>query len=246
MTKQANLHPFSTEYYEQEVASLQLTPKTFHNVELKLEKVVGRVDGFMYKDFLTGIENVPVLFIDNELWMSLTPMEVESHFMPIQLAKGHVGVGGLGLGYYTQRILEKEEVESVTVFELDQNVIDFYRENFGEHEKLTIKKQDVRSLKDEHFDFFYNDIYPTQMDDRAIEDMARLTQNNTFGHYHFWTFEEFFLEMMHAGYAEELPQSWLRTYYPFIEALLETKGNLLRIMNMGDDYYQEFLNHDII
>ena len=140
-----DINPFSREYHEQEVNSLNLTPKTFQNIELKIETATGRIDGFMYKDFLVEFKNVPILFIDGKLWMSLTPMEIESHFMPISLATGHVGVGGLGLGYYTQRILQKEAVESVTVYELDQNVIDFYYENFGEDEKLTIIKQDVRT-----------------------------------------------------------------------------------------------------
>ena len=246
MAIQSKVNPFSREYHKQELHSLQLAPRTFKNIELKIETVAGRVDGFMYKDFLTGLENVPVLFIDKKLWMSLTPMEIESHYMPIQLATGHVGVGGLGLGYYTQRILQKEEVECVTVYELDQNVIDFYLDNFGKHEKLTIVKQDVRTLTDETFDFFYNDIYPTQMDEKAIEDMALLTTNNHIDHYHFWTFEEFLLEMVNAGYGDDLPYMWMRTYFPFIAQLLETKGNMLRLTGFGDDYYEQFVNHGLI
>lgn len=246
MNEKSNLNPFNRDYHIKEIKKFNLNDKKIDNIQLKSTTIHGRVDGYMYKNFLESIDNVPILSIDNQIWMSITPMEIESHYMPKKLAGGRVGVGGLGLGYFTQSILDDDAVEEVIVYETDKNIINLYLENFGNHKKLTIKNEDVRNINGEYFDFFYNDIYPTQMDFQAIEDMAILNNNNDISFYHFWTLEHMILEMLEAGYKDSIPYQWQFTYFPFLQNFLETKGSLANITGIGDALFEKFEKHEII
>jgi hypothetical protein len=245
MTTSTNYnHPFSRGYHESELEKIKIEPREYKDIVLKKETINGRLDGYMYKDYVIDYENVPVLFIDNTLWMSITPMEIESHYMPIKFAKGSVGVGGLGLGYYVQRILDKEEVTDIVVYETNQDVIDFYIDNFGSHEKLRFIKQDVREMKNQTFDFFYCDIYAQQLDLDAVKDMALLTGNNNISHYHFWTIEGVLLEMLLEGH--QIPLMWRNRYGKFISDLIDEKENMLNPLGVGDDFYDEFIDYRLI
>lgn len=240
------VNPFSTDYYKQELNSISIKEQTFNDIKVMLKTIKGRVDGFMYKDFLIPIDNIPVLYIKNELWMSLTPMEIESHFVPIELSMGKVGVGGLGLGYFVQRILEKEDVDEVIVYELNKDIIEFYLKNFGQHEKLTIIQQDVLTLENEFFDFFYCDIYPEQMDFRAIEHMALLNSKNEISEYHFWTFENMIFEIIQAGLSHKIPFSWKITYFPFLQKLLDVKADFINLLSIGEEVFEEFEKYELL
>lgn len=220
-----NTNAFTKEYFKRELGQAMSwygsTAYGKGNAQIKPIKIpFGRVDGYMYRTYSTQSIDSIALFIDNEIWMSITPMEVESHYIPIQLAEGKVGVGGLGLGYYVNRILENALVDEVIVYELNQNVIDLYTDKFGIHEKLTIRKQDVKSIEDEDFYIFYMDIYETLYDDNAFADMASFLEKNTTEHYHFWGMEAYIAslisigEPIHLSYANSL-------YYSFISEWLK-------------------------
>ena len=52
-------------------------------------------------------------------WMSLIPHEIETMDEDIKKANGNVLVLGLGLGYFSYMISEKEDVKSVTIIDKD-------------------------------------------------------------------------------------------------------------------------------
>ena len=244
MTAKTNVNIFSKEYYDQEKAKFEVQPGKVGKAEIEIvPKISGRIDGYMYKDFGV-LENVSVFTIDGKLWMSLTPMEVQSHYFPINAATGRVGVAGLGMGYYVQRILDKPDVKEVVVYEVDSDTIELYKRNFGKHEKLAILQKDFHDIKGESFDFFYCDIYATQCDSAAIPDMAGfLIKNPNVDRYHFWTFEAMLLEIMHAGLATELPHSWLETYYPVLQQFFQSdKRKLANIRGCGEELYEAFVD----
>src|SRR5258708_655534 len=60
---------------------------------------------------------------NGEIIMSDTPDEIRDHYDAIYEAKGHVLINGLGLGVYLQAVLNKPEVEHVTVIELSDDVL---------------------------------------------------------------------------------------------------------------------------
>jgi len=55
--------------------------------------------------------------------MSITPMEVMSQKRGISYAKGHVVVGGLGLGWSVNKIARRPQVEKITIIEKDAVVL---------------------------------------------------------------------------------------------------------------------------
>jgi hypothetical protein len=61
---------------------------------------------------------------DDEVWMSTTPMELESAIHHAANATGHTVIMGLGLGVLLYNVLAKEEVTKVTLVELDPKVYD--------------------------------------------------------------------------------------------------------------------------
>lgn len=232
-------NPFTKEFYEQELNKVKFPPSNNGRVSIEHFKLEGRLDGFMYMDFVVDYPKAPIFKIDGRTWMSVTPMEVESHYMPIQLANGRVGVGGLGLGYYTQRILELDRVEEVVVYELDKDVIDIYMQNFGEHPKLTIHNQSVLEVQNEEFDFFYNDIYESGGELDAIEHMRTLMDNNCIDTYHYWTMEMSILALVNDGYDSDIPLLWRYIYFPFLTKLMETKGGMVRNHMDGEEVYEK-------
>jgi len=76
--------------------------------------------------FFTGDIPVPILWDNEDTWMSLTPMEIITCKPGIEAAHGHVLIGGLGLGWMASEILAKPEVETVTIIEIDPAVVDVF------------------------------------------------------------------------------------------------------------------------
>lgn len=212
------MKPYNSEYYNKQLNDFnnksklfKMTPEGVYRTQdnstniiidtIKLsykDQISGRLDGYMYKNFTT-INNVPILFENKDIWMSVTPMEIDSHWIPINLSTGCVGVAGLGLGYYIQNILNKPDVKKVIVYEINQSIIDLYLQNFGNHKKLEIINQNIFEIKDQNFDFFYNDIYKTLFCDDAIDDMVTLLNNNSINTYFFWGMEGYILESINTS-----------------------------------------------
>ena len=80
--------------------------------------------GFFTEDF-----HFPAVLENGNEWMTLTPVDLDTCEDAIARAHGKVVTFGLGLGYYAYMASEKEEVESVTVVELSEDVIKLFKEN---------------------------------------------------------------------------------------------------------------------
>lgn len=68
----------------------------------------------------------PAILEGGNEWMTLTPVDLDTCEDAIAAAHGKVLTFGLGLGYYAYMASEKEEVESVTVVELSEEVIELF------------------------------------------------------------------------------------------------------------------------
>ena len=77
--------------------------------------------------FFTEGFHFPAVLEDGNEWMTLTPVDLDTCEEAIKEAKGKVVTFGLGLGYYAYMASEKEEVESVTVVELSEDVIKLFK-----------------------------------------------------------------------------------------------------------------------
>lgn len=118
------------------------------------------------------------------IWMSITPMEIESHLSHINAAYGHTIIAGLGMGFALYNIAAKPEVTKITVLEKDPEIIKLLNrsadwENWlGVKEKVSLVIGDALTYKPEHqIDFLYADIWPKLGDYNALTDTIKM-QNN--------------------------------------------------------------------
>lgn len=147
--------------------------------------------------------------------MSDTPTEIREHGAALANAHGHVLIVGLGLGVLVSALLAKPDVESITVVEIDRDVIALTGPYYADHPKVKIVNADIlayaRQLEAEHgtkrpadviFDYAWFDIW-SHIADRNIDrdDLAEhgISYATVFESY-YW-----FVEEMDAwGYSEAL------------------------------------------
>ena len=106
--------------------------------------------------------------IDNgRTWMSVTPNEVYTVQPAIDNAKGKVLTLGCGMGYFAYMASLKEEVESITIIELEQDVIDLFENSilpqFENKDKIKVIKADaidfMKDINDGEYDYCFADIW---------------------------------------------------------------------------------------
>ena len=119
--------------------------------------------GFFKEEF-----EFPAVLEDGNEWMTLTPVDLDTSDEAIERAHGRVVTFGLGLGYYTYMVSERDEVESVTVVEKSRDVIALFRQyilpQFSHPEKVRIVEADAfeyaeRSMPAEGFDVAFVDTW---------------------------------------------------------------------------------------
>jgi len=106
--------------------------------------------------------------------MSNTPMEIYDHLEFIYQAKGDVLINGLGLAMCIFGILEKPEVQSITVIEKEQDVIDLVAPH--------IKSKKVKVIHCDAFDYQipkgkkYNAVWHDIWDDLNPDNLTEMTK----------------------------------------------------------------------
>jgi len=125
-------------------------------------------------------------------WMSLTPMELESHMPHIAAARGTVVVAGLGMGMYLYNILRKPEVTRVIVLERDKAVVKLLSHTaqfttWQGSSKLELVIGDAFNYRpDFPVDYLYADIWEFLGDERALPDTQILQANIQAKEVGFW------------------------------------------------------------
>jgi len=96
--------------------------------------------------FKTDI-SYPYISYKRDIWMLITPNEINTMEPAIREAKGNVVVYGLGLGYFPYMIEDKNDVQSITIVENDPNIIKLFSENiyryFNNKSKIKIVSSDA-------------------------------------------------------------------------------------------------------
>ncbi len=110
----------------------------------------------------------PAVLENDRIWMTITPNEIETMIEPVDQAFGKVLTYGLGLGYYAYMVSEKENVESVTIVDMNQDVIDLFQRyvlpQFKHADKINIIKADAfeyarTSMPEGKYDFVFTDLW---------------------------------------------------------------------------------------
>ena len=100
--------------------------------------------------------------------MTITPNEIETMKEAVDGAIGNVLAFGLGLGYYAYMVSEKENVENVTVVEINEDVIKLFNKyilpQFKHAEKIKIIKADAFEYAKNYitpgkFDYVFTDLW---------------------------------------------------------------------------------------
>lgn len=139
----------------------------------------------------------PAILQNGVEWMTLLPNEINSQKKYIKKARGKVLTYGLGLGYYVFHAAIKPDVESVTVVDVNKNVIDVFCERilpgFPERAKKKIKivRADAfkfaENLKDGDYDYIYADIWRDCGDGRDLylkfKDSEKFCPSAEFGYW---------------------------------------------------------------
>lgn len=69
---------------------------------------------------------IPLLHDGRSTWMSLTPNEVLTQRKLVKYAKGDVAIAGMGMGWLPLRVLQQPRVKSLTVVDIDNNVLSYF------------------------------------------------------------------------------------------------------------------------
>ena len=146
--------------------------------------------------FFTESFSFPAILENGNEWMTLTPIDVDTCEEAISAAYGKVVTFGLGLGYYAYMASEKEEVESVTVVELSEEVIDLFTRHIlpqmkNKH-KIKIIHSDAfeyaeKTMPNENFDLAFVDTWRDASDGAPMyERMKKLEKRSENTRFIYW------------------------------------------------------------
>jgi hypothetical protein len=151
--------------------------------------------------FSPGYQPFPTnwtLSYGDTVWMSVTPMELESQAHHIFAAYGTVLIGGLGMGVAAWNAAQKPEVTRVIVVEVNPYVIDLVNEqarlgswaNWG---KVEFHEFDMLKYAATGIDVALIDIWPTVGDMRLRDDMQQISRTVLAEQYGAWGMEHDFM-----------------------------------------------------
>jgi hypothetical protein len=126
-----------------------------------------------------------VLMKNHTVWMSLTPMEMQSQGYHARLAAGHVVVMGLGMGALVFNLLQNPRVTKITVCELEPEVVEllkmaapwFAQACQSGHLEIHVGDAFEFKIKGGIPDLLLVDIWAGMGNSRSESDVLRITQN---------------------------------------------------------------------
>jgi hypothetical protein len=168
---------YNNPYYK----NIKIPTVKIGNSELKYEKYKP-FEGFVCDDITRTKEgrqipqigffetefSFPAILENDRIWMTITPNEIETMKDAVEQAFGHVLVFGLGLGYYAYMVSEKDQVESITIVEKNEDVIHLITKHvlpqFKNAQKVNIVQADAydyaqKNIQDGKYDFVFTDLW---------------------------------------------------------------------------------------
>lgn len=154
------------------------------------------------RGWFSGITPLPdgiwILKRGETTWMSNSPLERESQYLPILAATGNVVVGGLGMGWVAWNMAIKTDVERVIVIEMDNELADAFPTMLGMKSEDELPFEIYRGnaltttiddLGLQHVDLLYMDIWPNINQTEAPEDTKTAYGNIPADKVFWWTQE---------------------------------------------------------
>lgn len=189
-------------------------------------KIDGRKQGgygYLYNHKEKLDEDILELRGHDKFWMRLGPKEIESSYGIINAAHGRVGIVGLGLGYVAQEMAKNDKVSEIVVYEFEKDIIELYKKNFGENEKIKIINEDAYKIKGEKFDYFYVDIYEYKLTEQVVSDYKHFNDTLEIEDYVFWGVEHFLLSCRYEDIVwVYIPEIWMELSKEIFVSLQES------------------------
>lgn len=236
------MKPYDNSFILNVITEYSQIIKEQKNNNYSVSKQITVVDeGYMYKEKEEKKYEEIVLLKDTECVMKINVKEIQGSYMAIKSAYGKVGIVGLGLGYVVQEMAKNVKVESITVYENSNEIIQIYKKNFGDNPKIEIIEQDAFKAEPKKFDYFFSDIYGYELTDKVVDDYEAFMKLHEIEEYSFWGMEHFLLS---CAYDDLLwiyvPENWVEISKKIYESL--------DLSGLMDKYYplnSEFV-HDIL
>lgn len=136
------------------------------------------VTGYYTQDFHM-LRDIWRLRQGKTLWMSVSPMELESQAYHNNAAHGHVLVGGLGMGILAYNLQLNPKVDKVTVVERSPHVIElmYGATNISEWDKVMVVQDDVtRHEPESPVDTMLLDIWAVGGQEGMLDDIEAAQQ----------------------------------------------------------------------
>ena len=161
--------------------SIEIPKMTVGDWELKYDKY-SPYEAFVYDDlrlepdfkeipcigFFNEEFRFPVVMEHDHEWMAIKPNEIKTMQPAIDAVEGNIVTFGLGLGYFTYMASLREKVQSITVVERNNEVIQLFEHyilpQFRQKEKVEIVSADAfeyvrKQMPDRHFDYAFVDLW---------------------------------------------------------------------------------------
>ena len=151
-----------------------LKPVKCGDAEISILDYTKKTLGFY--ETMSGLRNerYACLKVGGQIMMSETPMEHRTNSWFVCHAHGDVLIGGLGIGMIVLAIQDNDDVQSVTIIEKSESVINAVVPQLPLNNKVKIIQGDVFSYKPEtRFDCVYMDIWAYVNED-VYEEMKKL------------------------------------------------------------------------
>ena len=119
------------------------------------------------------------------LIMNDGPSEFEEHIWLFNRLKGHILIGGLGISMIHKPLLESDEVESVTIIEKSQEVINLVWPHCLKDDRFSIVHADINDFipsEDDYWDVVWLDTWMNTDGESLPEYKERMTDKFA-GHY---------------------------------------------------------------
>ncbi|MGG7078719.1 hypothetical protein [Clostridium sardiniense] len=190
---------------------------------IRTNGIKGKIQGYLYEHDDEIDIDILELIGNDKFWMKLSPREIESSYGIIKQAHGRVGIVGLGLGYVAQEMAKSDKVSEVVVYEFEKDIIELYKNNFGENEKIKIINEDAYKVKGEKFDYFYVDIYEYKLTEQVVSDYKHFNEALDIEDYVFWGVEHFLLSCRYEDIVwVYIPEIWMELSKHIFAALQQS------------------------
>ena len=178
--------------------------------------------------FFTENFSFPAILEGGNEWMTLTPVDLDTCEEAIEAARGKVVTFGLGLGYYAYMASEKDEVDSVTVVELSEDVINLFKTHIlpqmPNAHKIKIVNSDAfeyaqKVMPGENFDLAFVDTWRDASDGAPMYERMRTLEKYSENTKFMYWIENFLISRLRALKFEELCENQPESYEEFINSL---------------------------